>query len=113
MPSRRSVVRAAVCLRSRSLWWRVSLVHLPYAIMSPGSSICSGTQEKADGSRVERIVISGRETYPTSGSLDFTTVRVIGGPGFAVNAVDVLTAWLDPDRDVFPVDALFPRDATK
>ena len=115
MPTRRSVVRAAVLLAvAFALGAAVSLVHLPYAIMSPGPATdVLGTQEKADGSRVERIVISGRETYPTSGSLDFTTVRVVGGPGFAVNAVDVLTAWLDPNRDVFPVDALFPPDATK
>lgn len=115
LPTRRSVVRAAVLLAlAFALGAAVSVVHLPYAIMSPGPATdVLGTQERADGSRVERIVISGRETYPTSGSLDFTTVRVVGGPGFAVNAVDVLTAWLDPNRDVFPVDALFPPDATK
>lgn len=115
MPTRRSVVRAAVLLAvAFALGAAVSVVHLPYAIMSPGPATdVLGTQEKADGTRLDRIVITGRETYPTSGSLDFTTVRVVGGPGFPVNAVDVLTAWLDPNRDVFPVDALFPPDATK
>jgi len=115
MPSRRSVVRAVVLLAiAFALGAAVSVVHLPYAIMSPGPATdVLGTQEKADGTHVDRIAISGRETYPTSGSLDFTTVRVVGGPGFPVNAVDVLTAWLDPNRDVFPVDALFPPDATK
>ncbi|MGV1007040.1 MAG: PDZ domain-containing protein [Dermatophilaceae bacterium] len=115
LPGRRTVVRAVLVLAvAFALGALVSVVHLPYAIMSPGPATdVLSSQQKADGGTADRIVVTGRETFPTSGSLDFTTVRVVGGPGFPVNAVDVITAWLDPNRDVFPVDAIFPPDVTK
>jgi PDZ domain-containing protein len=83
-----------------------SLVHLPYAVMSPGP-----TQDtlgvSADGKKTPIISVSGLPTYPTDGALRFTTVRVEGGPGYPVDAWDVLRAWIDPARDVYPVDAVF------
>ncbi len=83
-----------------------SLVHLPYAIMSPGP-----TQDtlgvSADGKKTPIISVSGLPTYPTDGSLRFTTVRVEGGPGYPVDLWDVLRAWVDPARDVYPVDQVF------
>jgi PDZ domain-containing protein len=86
-----------------------TLVHLPYAVMGPGPiSNVLGQTSHGDGKTSDLIVISGHETYPTTGSLDFTTVRINGGPGYPVNAWSVLRAWLDPDEDVYPVDAIFP-----
>jgi PDZ domain-containing protein len=86
-----------------------TLVHLPYAVMGPGPvSNVLGQTSHGDGKTSDLIVISGHETYPTTGSLDFTTVRINGGPGYPVNAWTVLGAWLDPNEDVYPVDAIFP-----
>jgi len=83
-----------------------SLVHLPYAVMSPGP-----TQDtlgvSADGKKTPIISVSGLPTYPTDGALRFTTVRVEGGPGYPVDLWDVLRAWVDPARDVYPVDDVF------
>jgi len=90
-----------------------NLVHLPYAIMMPGpvsNVLGQGTHE--NGQPGDLIVISGEKTYPTSGALDFTTVRVNGGPGYPVNVWDVLSAWVDPTQDVYPVEALFPPQQT-
>ena len=86
-----------------------TLVHLPYAVMMPGPiSNVLGQASRGDGSSGDLIVVSGHETYPTTGSLNFTTVRINGGPGFPVNAWTVLGAWLNPNEDVYPVDAIFP-----
>jgi Lon-like protease len=89
-----------------------SVVHLPYAVMSPGP-----TQDtlatSSDGTKTPIIAITGLPTYPTAGALRFTTVRVEGGPGYPVDAWDVLQAWIDPARDVFPVDDIFDPQVTK
>ncbi len=88
-----------------------SVVHLPYAVMSPGPTQdtlgTSGAQNKPI------IAISGLPTYPTDGTLRFTTVRVEGGPGYPVDAWDILQAWVDPARDVFPVDDVFDPQVTQ
>ncbi len=91
-----------------------TLVHLPYAVMMPGPiSNVLGQASHGDGKTSDLIVVSGHETYPTTGSLDFTTVRINGGPGYPVNAWTVLGAWLNPTEDVYPVDAIFPPAQTQ
>ena len=82
-----------------------SLVKLPYAVMSPGPTV--NTLGDSPGTTKPIITVSGLPTYPTDGSLKFTTVRVEGGPGYPVDVWDVLQAWVDPSRDVFPVDEIF------
>ncbi|MEP6648844.1 MAG: S16 family serine protease [Lapillicoccus sp.] len=90
-----------------------TLIHLPYALMSPGPiSNVLGTTTHSNGTSSDLIVVSGHENFPTTGSLDFTTVRVNGGPGYAVNVWTVFGAWIDPKQDVYPVDALFPPQQT-
>jgi Lon-like protease len=89
-----------------------SVVHLPYAVMSPGPTQDTlGVSD--DGKKTPIIAISGLPTYPTEGSLRFTTVRVEGGPGYPVDAWDVLQAWIDPAQDVFPVDDIFDPKVTQ
>jgi PDZ domain-containing protein len=90
-----------------------SLVHLPYAIMSPGPITNTLGEQTTDGESEPLIAIDGLPTYPTEGSLDFTTVRVDGGPGFPVDMWDVLQAWVDPTRDVLPVDEVFDPEVTE
>nr|WP_255523898.1 PDZ domain-containing protein [Terrabacter sp. MAHUQ-38] len=89
-----------------------SVVHLPYAVMSPGPTEDTlGVSD--DGKKTPIIAVSGLPTYPTDGSLRFTTVRVEGGPGYPVDAWDVLQAWIDPGQDVFPVDDVFDPQVTQ
>lgn len=86
-----------------------TLVRLPYAVMMPGPvSNVLGSSTHGDGTSGDLIVVQGHQTYPTTGSLDFTTVRINGGPGYPVNVWNVLGAWVDPTEDVYPVDAIFP-----
>jgi PDZ domain-containing protein len=90
-----------------------SLVHLPYAIMSPGPITNTLGDQTIDGKSQPLITIDDLPTYPTEGSLDFTTVRVDGGPGFPVDAWDLLQAWIDPTRDVLPVDEVYDPTVTE
>ncbi len=90
-----------------------SLVHLPYAVMSPGPIVNTlGTQGSGDGAK-PLIEVDGLPSYPAKGQLDFTTVRVEGGPGFPVDAWDVVGAWIDPTKDVLPVDDVFDPTVTE
>jgi len=112
-PSRRAVAGVVAVFCGLLLGAVGNLVHLPYAIMMPGPvSNVLGQEKHKDGQPGDLIVINGQQTYPTTGALDFTTVRVNGGPGFPVNVWDVLGALVDPTEDVYPVDALFPPQQT-
>ena len=111
--------------RSGDVWWVIGLVvsfglgvaanivSVPYAIMRPGPAIDVLGTASVDGRQVPRIEIQGAPTYPTTGSLDFVTIEALGGPGYRVNVIDVFFAWLDPAADVYPVELLFPPQATK
>ncbi len=90
-----------------------SLVHLPYAIESPGPTINTLGEQDENGKPTPLIVVADLATYPTEGSLKFTTVRIQGGPGYPVDLWEVLGAWLDPARDVSPVDDVFDPEASK
>ena len=60
-----------------------ALVPMPYAIISPGPATdVLGSSTGKDGTATPRIIIESAQTYPTTGSLDFTTVSVRGGPGY-------------------------------
>jgi PDZ domain-containing protein len=89
-----------------------SVVHLPYAVMSPGPTQ-NTLGAAANGKGTPIIAISGLPTYPTDGALRFTTVRVEGGPGYPVNAWDILRAWVDPAQEVLPVDQVFDPQVTQ
>jgi PDZ domain-containing protein len=88
-----------------------SVINLPYAVMSPGPTV--NTLGTLEGQDLPLISIDGLKTYPAEGTLNFTTVSVAGGPGFPVDVWTVLGAWLDPDRDVFPVDDVFDPQASE
>jgi PDZ domain-containing protein len=65
------------------------LIHLPYVIISPGSATPLDAQV---------VQIEGAQTYPEgSGNIRFLTVQV---STHDPNVWRVVTAWLDPDRDV-------------
>lgn len=86
-----------------------TMLPLPYALMKPGP--VRDVLSEVDGTPL--ISIQGRETFPTSGTLDLLTVRVTGGPGSATTVWDVLGGWVDPTVAVRPVDEVFPPDVSE
>lgn len=91
-----------------------AVIRLPYAVLLPGPvSNVLGQTVTSDGQSKPVITVTGHETFPTDGTLDFTTVRIMGGPGYAVNVWDVLRAWVDPAQDVYPVDKIFPPQVSQ
>ena len=109
-PGRPSVLPAAlltVTFVAIAIAAVLSFVGLPYAVMSPGPA--TNILGEVDGKPL--LVVDGATTYPTDGTLDFTTVSVEGGPGAKVTLYDVARAWLSDAEEVVPVDLVFPPDA--
>ncbi|MEO6143023.1 MAG: PDZ domain-containing protein [Dermatophilaceae bacterium] len=87
----------------------MGLVHVPYAVLSPGP--ITNTLGNAPGGK-PLITVEGKATYPTKGTLDFTTVAVLGGPSNPVNGWDLVRGYLDNARSVVPAAQLFPEGVT-
>ncbi|MFJ3956401.1 PDZ domain-containing protein [Arthrobacter sp. NPDC090010] len=86
-----------------------ALLPLPYVVESPGPTY--NTIGSVNDKQV--IAVTGRQSYPTSGQLDLTTVYVSGGPNGRVTAFDLLQAFLDPSKAVYNEDQIFPKGITK
>ncbi len=85
------------------------LVPLPYAIMSPGP--ITNTLGDINGQKI--IDVTTAQSYPTSGSLYFTTVSVRGGPGSPVNIYDLLGARLSGESEILDEAVVFPEGVTQ
>ncbi|WP_037913003.1 YlbL family protein [Actinacidiphila yeochonensis] len=83
------------------------LVPTPYAEMSPGPTV--NTLGTYGGQKV--IEISGRQTYPTTGNLNMTTVRVTGAD-YRMNLVEAVLGWLRHDDKVVEHDTIYPQGQT-
>ena len=85
------------------------LVPVPYVKTQPGPVF--DTLGEFEG---EPMLTFGSDvkTYPTTGSLDFTTVRV-GGPERHLSLGEAVVAYVDPDKAVVPKDLLYPDNKTQ
>lgn len=106
--SRRSVVTLVAVFCLIALVALSTMVGLPYVVMKPGP--VTNTLGKLSGKQL--ITVQGAQTYPSRGALDFTTVRVAGGPGFRVTVWDLLEAAVNPSEDIVPEAAYFPKGVT-
>lgn len=86
----------------------LNLIQLPVAILRPGPA--QDTLGKVGGKPI--IDISGHPTYPTTGSLDFTTVSLAGGPQYPVSIWQWAQAHLDGDAEVGSASDYFPKGVT-
>ncbi|MCX4964686.1 PDZ domain-containing protein [Streptomyces sp. NBC_00654] len=84
------------------------LIKVPYSEMSPGPTV--NTLGDARGEPV--LHISGRKTYPTSGHLNMTTVRVTGAE-YNMNIAEAVYGWLAHDSVIVPHDTLYPDGKTE
>ncbi|HEY3481567.1 MAG TPA: PDZ/DHR/GLGF domain-containing protein, partial [Streptomyces sp.] len=83
------------------------IARAPYAEMSPGPTV--NTLGDYAGDTV--IQITGRTTYPASGHLNMTTVRVTGAD-YSMNLVEAVLGWARHDDKVVEHDTLYPRGQT-
>lgn len=84
------------------------LIPVPYAEMSPGPTV--NTLGKHDGAPV--LQISGHPTYPASGHLNMTTVRVTSAD-YRMNLFEAVYGWLAHDSRVVPHETLYPDGQTE
>jgi Lon-like protease len=86
-----------------------ALLPVPYVALTPGPT--ANTLGTVDGR--ELITIEGRETYPTAGHLELTTVRVSGGPeSSGMNLLRAIRGWIDPEVAVVPIERGYPPNET-
>ncbi|MFJ8073004.1 PDZ domain-containing protein [Streptomyces sp. NPDC096176] len=107
MPRRTATMLASTLIFIALLCAGVFL-KVPYAEMSPGPTV--NTLGSADGEPV--LKISGRETYPTTGHLNMTTVRVTGAD-YQMNLLEAVYGWVAHDNVVVPHDTLYPNGKTE
>ncbi|MEC4018325.1 YlbL family protein [Streptomyces sp. H27-D2] len=102
MPRRTATMLASTLILIALLCAGV-LITVPYSEMSPGPTV--NTLGDHGGEPV--LNISGRKTYPTSGHLNMTTVRVTGAD-YRMNLVEAVYGWLTHDNAVVPHTTLYP-----
>jgi PDZ domain-containing protein len=107
--SRRSGGMITMLFLAIALGAGISLIPLPYVVLQPGPVFNS--LGDLDGKPI--IEVKGAPAYPAKGALDFTTVRVVGGPGVRVDAFDLLVAGLRDDREVFTREEIYPEQVTR
>ncbi|MFD8598797.1 PDZ domain-containing protein [Kitasatospora sp. NPDC059646] len=108
MPRRSATMLAATLLLIGLLCASV-LMKVPFTEMSPGPTYNTlGVQDKT-GTPV--ITITGRETYPTTGHLNMTTVQVTGA-NYQPSLVSAIVGWMRGDVLVVPHDNVYPKGQT-
>lgn len=58
------------------------------------------------------IAISNAQVFPTTGELDMTTVREVGGPQRTITLGEAIFGWLNPEVAVIPRRASYPDEIT-
>ncbi|MFD3697417.1 PDZ domain-containing protein [Streptomyces sp. NPDC058646] len=107
MPRRTATMLASTLMLFALLCAGVFL-KVPYSEMSPGPTV--NTLGDSHGEPV--LNISGRKTYPTSGHLNMTTVRVTGAD-YDMNLLEAVYGWLAGDNIVVPHENLYPGGKTE
>jgi PDZ domain-containing protein len=82
------------------------VIPVPFVKLAPGPTF--NVIGDIDGEDV--IAISGTQTYPTSGTLDMTTVRESGGPRGGLTFYEAIGSWFNADDAVVPRELIYPDD---
>jgi PDZ domain-containing protein len=106
--SRRSTVSLVGVFLLLAVGALSTMVGLPYVVLKPGP--ITNTLGELAGKKL--ITVAGAQTYPTQGGLNFTTVRISGGPGYRVTVWDLLGAALRPSEDVVDEELYYPKGIT-
>lgn len=85
-------------------------ISVPYVVLRPGPAINTLGDLDRGGPLIR---ITGARTYPTSGTLDFTTVTMTGTPGYPLSLWEYLAARLDRNAHVRPSVEIYPEGLTR
>ncbi|MET9961261.1 PDZ domain-containing protein [Streptomyces sp. NPDC006326] len=107
MPRRTATMLASTLMLFALLCAGV-FIKVPYSEMSPGPTV--NTLGDSHGAPV--ISIADRKTYPASGHLNMTTVRVTGAD-YDMNLLEAVYGWLSDDNIVVPHENLYPDGKTE
>lgn len=90
------------------LGWQAASRPVPYVTFAPGPTVnVLGTYDKQD-----IITVSEHKSYRDKGGLRLTTV-IPSGPKEKISIPQLVLAWIDPDRAVYPYEAIYPPTATR
>ncbi len=81
---------------------------VPYVTFAPGPTV--NVLDKFE--KKDIITVSGHKAYKDDGGLRLVTV-VPSGPDEKLSIPQLVSAWVDPDRDVYPYRAIYPPTATR
>ena len=101
--SRRTVATVVVSCLLVVLAALAVVVPVPYVTMSPGPTV--NVLGRSGDKPI--IAVRGHRTFPTQGDLRLTTVSVTN-PTRRVGLGEVLKAWFDRKRAVYPRDVIYP-----
>ncbi len=104
---RRSLIAFLASVGVTVALFAVALVlPVPYVKLAPGPTF--NVIGQFDGADV--ISISGTETFPTTGTLNMTTVRESGGPRGGLTFFDAVGSWFNAADAVVPRELIYPDD---
>ena len=90
----------------------LSLLPAPYVIDRPGPTYDTLGVVSVDGDDVPLISLPDEPAYEQRAELRVTTVTRVGNPEALPSWVEVVSAWLSPERSLTPVDQAFPPGVT-
>ncbi len=105
--SRRSATLVVSGVLLSGLVLVAALLPVPYVVFRPGPL----TDVLGEGEQGPIITVEGARSYPTTGSLDLTTVGVTPA-GADMDLLTAMRAWVDPDLAVVPRDLVYPGNPT-
>jgi PDZ domain-containing protein len=102
--------RAGWALLALSLVGAFGLTALPapYVISQPGPTYDTLGSVTVDDQDIALIEVRDQPDYPEFAEIRLTTVTRLGSPENLPTWLDVISAWLSPQRSVTPVDVAFP-----
>lgn len=107
-PSQRARVLLVSVLSLLVLVAVAFLLPVPYVKLAPGPVF--NVIGEVDGKPV--IDIQGTPTYPTTGTLDMTTVWESGGPRGGLTFAEAIAGWFSAADAVVPRELMYPDDVT-
>ena len=81
---------------------------VPYVTFAPGPTV--NVLGKFEDKSI--VTVSGHKAYKDDGGLRLVTV-IPSGPDEKISIPQLVSAWVDPDRDVYPYQAIYPKTATR